>query len=269
MHHWDKGKLLKFIMGSDTPPFNVPWWQITTPNRTDVWEAHLRRLQDRETRRQSHRPSELTMTELNDLLQGTKYGRRLRCASMQQQNTAAAAQPTEADRSGQQHSSLDDSDSDDETYNPTTDQNDGHSESSGDEDVSYDDDDDVDHIDDGDFYEYNTDSDEESGPDEEVEDGPNNFHPCMVSILKRLQHQEKNSKWQQYTVSKLYDDYLSSVEKLGMLVIRELDMIRDEIEIFFGKSVFNKSAKKAEKVEKVSHLFCARSKWIPIDTSHS
>ena len=82
------------------------------------------------------------------------------------------------------------------------------------------------------------------------------FHPCLSSILEKLQHSKYQAKWSTYDVRTLVDSYLMALDKLAKLKHPEMNIIQAEIYKYFGKKIFNVTSLKAVKVEQLAKQFC-------------
>ena len=82
------------------------------------------------------------------------------------------------------------------------------------------------------------------------------IHPCMTQILRALRQTKYRVKWSKENVTTLFDNFLSSRDKIAQLKHLELNVFHDEIAKFFGKKIFKKSDLKTDKVDAMCRQFC-------------
>ena len=81
-------------------------------------------------------------------------------------------------------------------------------------------------------------------------------HPCLLSVLNKLQHSRYKVKWNSYDVHDFLNGFLSTRHKIAKLKHVEMNIIQLEVSKFFGKKIFNVTAVKAVKIEQLVTQFC-------------
>ena len=265
-----KEQLLHTIMLRINPPYNYKWYFVTTQNARDILATFYRRSYEKEKKKRKSTCN--SIVNLNEdkqmeLMEGTKLSHKIRAyyAGIARNSTDGTlgehhevqSRTTMSDTHHAIEDALpqnncvnentiisinfeDDSDTEDVTYVPSD------SESSSDEDVGA------------------KIGDDEENYDVDFPGKPDNFdrghladvHPCVKSILDKLQRSHYQVKWNAVTVNSLVDDFLSTAHKLWKLKHPELNIIQNEIYKFFGKKIFNVTAVKSQKIIQLTALFC-------------
>ena len=260
-----KQQLLDIILLRINPPYNYPWHKVRTVNSETILPTFLRKLADRNKSKKVCDASDrtnLNLDECIELLDGTKLSRKLKMEKSRETLTSSESihsQTHQVSTTGNQLQVTDDqsggivSPSVEDTQLP---ENDGDS--------------------DNDFVpsEYETDADDEidaviSNCEEhyivDFPGKPNDFddysplpqlHPCLISILQRLQHSRYQVKWNKYDVHSFVDEFLSSSHGISSLKHLEMNIIQTELYKFFGKKIFNVTALKAVKLQQLVRQFC-------------
>ena len=263
-----KQQMLDIIMLRIHPPYNYKWHEVRTINSSRIIHAFTRRLDERKKKKKStteiHDKATLNVEECLELLDCTKLARKLKQPKYQAQlrkygyrnNKGSGMQISTTSEEGNsevQDISGTSSQSEElpamEYYNDSSDGDftASENESESDEDVNA-------VIS---FADENYSVDFPGKPEDFDEDMEAHiFHPCLSSILEKLQHSKYQAKWSTYDVRTLVDSYLMAPHKLAKLKHPEMNIIQAEIYKYFGKKIFNVTSLKAVKVEQLAKQFC-------------
>ena len=264
-----KQQMLDIIMLRIHPPYKFyKWHKVRTINSSRIIHAFTRRLDKWKKKKKNtteiHDKATLNVEEHLELLDGTKLARKFKQTKYQAQlkkygyrsNKGSGMQTSTTSEEGNSEvRDISGTSSQSEQFAPVEDYNessDGDFTASENESES---DEDINAV--ISFADENYSVDFPGKPQDFDQDMEAHiFHPCLISILEKLQHSKYQAKWSTYDVRTLVDSYLMAPHKLAKLKHPEMNIIQAEIYKYFGKKIFNVTSLKVVKVEQLAKQFC-------------